>query len=219
MKLVKNNKKIVGLFYNGVGYGDSGNPVIEHVFGASIPLKIYPSAGAEQTTGYTIGFTATTEQFKLYKSNDLTQPLDYLPKHKFVLKNIVDELRTEWILVYDGESLFHIEGGTNDVLAHVSTKVLPQEITLCLTDENDEIFLSNIPSVLKNVVSSSSTSVQYISSTLTSEQVRVEIVEKEEISLPHAIMAPSQVTKFFYLVSSKDSSNVVSVPLEKSVLL
>lgn len=220
MKLINNNKIVSGLIYNGINYGGTTTPKIKHIFSKELHLKRYVSASAEQTEGYAVSSVVTTnEQFELYKSGNLTTPLNYLPIYKFVLQNTTETILTDWILVYDGDNLFHIEGPSDSILLGYSTnKLLQQEVNLCLVDENQDLFITN-KNLFSQSISDSIATIDYVSSTLTSEQARVEEIIIEEIILPYSIESISVTPKSFYLAQSVDGLSTYKLDYEASYIL
>ena len=193
MSIVFKNKGINGLYYHGINYLDN-KPSIIHKYDKTLAKKVTPSFSTDATSGYAVTFSFSSIQFRLYSFNDIYKEIDYLPNYKFVLKYGTDVIIDTLVLVYDGDGLFHIEGSINLSSIYIAQKLMTYNyILLCVEDENNEIFLTDTESILTMTVASSTTSVSFTDSTLTSELAHIVTTTKESIELPYSIASAPDV--------------------------
>lgn len=172
--LVFNGNKKTGLIYNVKNYLSGGSEhYLEYSLDVNMKQKIIPSIGTEYTSGYIITFTYKTDNFKLFKYDDIVNPLNYLPKYKFVLNNITQSEITGVELIYNGDGTFKLTGEFNiSSTLYSSTKNTTSNITISLLDENNNFFVTDIE-LLSATVATSATTITFTSSTLTYENYSV----------------------------------------------
>lgn len=212
-KVISLNKKISGIIYNNKRYaGVPKNPAMKHMYDFAF-YSYEPSADAEQTTGYPMTITVSTKSFKLYFKDNMFKPLNYLPNYKFILKNVTNKEITDLKLVYDGNYLFHIEGTFDSSNLYVTSKYSTSAITLTLLDENNNCFVSDIE-IFTSSISTTSQTVSFVSSTLTSAYEHVFNDIEEEIVLPHLINEFIPAVR--YLLNS--SNTTISATVSHQIL-
>lgn len=216
--LLLNNRKSKGLCYNGKKYaGISDSPILEHKFVAFYTKKTNASSGSDQTTGYKKTFSFSSDQFKMYSSDDVYTELTYLPNYRFILFDKTNQEITTLQLVYDGSSLFHIEGSISiDNVYETSKITVYPETCLGLVDSNGNYFLSDTTSKLTSSLNNSSVTINYVSSTLTNSSGKYEQTISENITLPYDLSYKYSGTSTLpvrYIICSM-SSNTESTSVE-----
>ena len=210
-RILLNSKKPKGLYYNGKKYGSiPDNPVLEHQFSASFIKNTIPSYGADQTAGYLRTFSISSEQFKMYSSDDPYTELNYLPSYKFLLFDKTIQEITTLKLVYDGSNLFHIEGTINISGVYETAKLgVATQTCLGLVDANGNYFLSDTSSKITASLSSSSSTANYISSTLSNSYNSLYQSISENITLPYNLNYTYSGTSSMivrYIICTMDSN-------------
>lgn len=208
MGIVYQNELKKGLIYNGKNYYSKTTPYISSIISFSMKKSVTPSLNAEQTTGYPVTYSITTESFKLYRHTDLFKPLRTIPTHKFVLNYLGEQHEiTSLSLIYNDDGTFSISGEFNfsDVVYSSSKYTTSYDNSLSLIDENGDFFVSDIQ-LFTYSVSSTSASVSFTSTTLTySTYSESDYSHKEFLELPNLI--PDSPAGVKYVTTSEGTNN------------
>lgn len=187
MLIKSNGKQVKGLCFSGKAFL-TNLPELKIERSIAFNTAVEPSAGAEQTSGYAVTFSFSTNQFNLYKCTDINTPLDFLPTYKIVLYFVNETIIDTLSLVYDGNNLFHLEGSLSVSNVWDTSKLAGTGgYEIAMVDENNQLFVSSI-SLFSASISSTQTTVNYVSGTLTrSGNIEHKETRVEKISLPYSM--------------------------------
>lgn len=189
--LIFNGVKQNGLIYNGKNYLSGGDSYIDYDLNITLNKSVQPSAGTENTSGYAATFSFITEPFKLFKYDNIFQPLTSLPTHKFVLNHVTQTPINDMSLIYNGDGTFSLSG-TLPTGLYSSKKggvYGAVDITVSLLDENNNFFVSN-KQIFDISTSSSATTTNFTGTTLTYEIYNVTNHKlKQSLNLPESVGA------------------------------
>lgn len=188
-------------------------PKVVYSYEHNIEAELEPSEGTANTTGYAATYSYSTTPFKLFSVEDLNTPLNYLPEYSFIFNNVTKQKITDISLVYNGDETFSITGTLNITGIYATGKSTTTGLgVLTLVDKLGRLFVSDTSNILVVSIASSSTTVNYTTTTITTKMLNYIKTVEQDLQLPLNLQSiPAYVSGSRYYLKSNTSSSI-SIP-------